>query len=111
MCTQLTLYSITLFTFNLELRKQSIVTKMTNTAAMNPDNTSDRDDIIEIQHRFTEMCSNLNIESSITEQAWDEFKRIHSNVTLEVYIPLTLFLFDFLEIMFCSTRSYSNSNI
>ena len=61
------------------------IINMTNTA-MSRDNSSDHDDISEIQQKFTEMCSNLNIESSITEQAWDEFKRIHSNVTLEVNI-------------------------
>ena len=65
---------------------------MTNTAI----EKADDDRIVEIQHRYTEMCSNLNIESSITEKAWDEFKRIHSNVTLEVlWLFSSFFMFSF----------------
>ena len=60
---------------------------MTNSAIMDDPNDS-HDNILEIQHKFTEICSNLNIESSITEQAWDEFRRINGNVTLEVNVNL-----------------------
>ena len=60
---------------------------MTNTIV--EEISDDHDSIIEVQHKFTEMCSNLNIESVITEQAWDEFVKIHSKVTLEVCYTIT----------------------
>jgi len=46
--------------------------------------SEERDEILHLQHKYTEICNSLNIESNVAKEAWRDFCRINGNVTLEV---------------------------